>query len=447
MNKDNFIAAVKAAGIVGEGGAGFPAHVKYAASADTVIANGCECEPLLHTDQHIMAHDPSSFLRGLAALKEAVGANRGVVGIKKKHVELIRTLQGIAPGMGLEIFPLDDFYPAGDEQTLVYEITGRSVPPLGIPLAVNTVVANVGSLANVDAALGNNGPARPVTHKILTVTGDVAKPSVIRVPVGMPLTECLAACGGATIADPVFILGGPMMGRVVQNLAPEVVTKTTGGLIVIPSGHHLHKNAKQDVKGMRRRAAAACIQCRMCSDLCPRYLIGHPFETHRVMRAFGSGLEIDSQAAHVAVMCCECGICEHFSCPMMLSPRRINMAVKAALRNKNIQYQGSREIVPDNTTWQSVRKLPVKRLAARIGIEKYMKLETPFMGDITTNEVSIPLRQHIGAAAVAVVKVGDTVRCGDLIGEAPEGALGARVHASIDGVVEEVTHRVRIRVR
>lgn len=446
MHKDDFIAAVKAAGIVGEGGAGFPAHVKYAASADTVIANGCECEPLLHTDQHLMASNGEALMRALRALTDAVGAKRGVLGVKRKHRTLIGDLQAPAAQYGIEVFQLDDFYPAGDEQILVREVTGRSVPPLGIPLAVNTVVANVGTLVNVDAAL----KGAPVTRKVLTVTGEVRAPSILRAPLGASMLECIEACGGPLPARPVFIIGGPMMGRMVVGLdalANEVVTKTSGGLIVLPEGHHLHRNATTPVDFMRRRASSACIQCRMCSDLCPRTLIGHPFQTHKVMRTFAAGMETTAEAGALAAMCCECGVCEQFACPMGLSPRRINQAVKTSLRDAKIQYQGSRDVVEEATAWREYRKIPVPRLAARIGISQYMHLATPFAGDMQPRSVAIPLRQHIGAPAVAVVKPGDAVRAGDVVGEAPENALGARVHASISGVVEEVSDRVRISAR
>lgn len=457
MTREKFIAAIKAAGIVGEGGAGFPAHVKYTTpegGIDTVIANGCECEPLLHTDQHIMETEGQGVLAGLSALASAVGAKRAVLGIKRKHGKLIGALTKIAAPLHVEIFPLDDFYPAGDEQVLVREITGRSVPPLGIPLAVKTIVANVSTLARVHAALSSGVP---VTRKILTVTGEVGSPSVIDVPIGTSLAECLAFCGGARVAEPVFVIGGPMMGRVVEtpgDLEKERVTKTTGGLIVLPSGHHLHKNAVTPLDFMRRRAASACIQCRMCSELCPRTLIGHPFETHRVMRAFANGREAEADAAAVggslAAMCCECGICEQYACPMGLSPRRINQGVKAAMRKANTRYEGPRGIVAGNTAWREYRKILVPRLAARIGIERYMHVATPFGGEFIPQSVEIPLRQHIGAPAEAVVKPGDTVRSGDLVGEIPAHApagLGARVHASVNGVVEAVTDRVRIRVR
>ena len=451
MNKDAFISAVRAAGIVGEGGAGFPAHVKYAAGADTVIANGCECEPLLHGDHHVMKHHAPAVCGALRALADAVGAGWAVLALKRKHGDLLAQLRAETEKNGLELFLLEDFYPAGDEQILVREVTGRSVPPLGIPLNVGAVVANVATLADVGAALGmgaSDGAGRPMIMKTLTVTGDVRNPAVMRAPLGTPLAECLEACGGAISRDAVFIIGGPMMGWVIggpEALMREAVSKTTGGLIAVPHGHPLHLNATRETAVLRRRAASACIQCRACSDLCPRNLIGHPFETHRVMRAFAAGAELESQGGAQAMICSECGVCEQYACPMGMSPRRINQAVKAAMRENGLKYEGPREICEESTRWRDYRKVPVKRLASRLGIGRWLEMETPFLGDLTPAEVRVSLRQHIGAAAVAVVEPGRRVTAGDLIGEIPEGALGARVHAGISGTVTEVSDFVRIR--
>ena len=204
MDKQAFIAAVKAAGIVGEGGAGFPAHVKYAADADTVIANGCECEPLLHTDQHHMLHHANEIVRAFSELMQATGAKRGVIALKKKYKEATKILTDAIGNRPIELALLPNFYPAGDEQTLVREVTGRSVPPLGLPLMVGAVVANVGTLVSVAHALDG----KPVTHKFLTVTGEVKKPGIVCVPIGTPLSACLEAAGGPTVSDPVFVLGG-----------------------------------------------------------------------------------------------------------------------------------------------------------------------------------------------------------------------------------------------
>ncbi|MCG8530364.1 MAG: SLBB domain-containing protein [Desulfovibrionales bacterium] len=443
MDKVTLIRAIQNAGVVGEGGAGFPAHVKYDAQVDTVIANGCECEPLLHTDQHIMKENADAIIRAMQALVAITGANRGVIGIKRKYTELAQIFTKGIEGTGLELAQLDNFYPAGDEQILVHEVTGRTIPPLGLPKDVGAVVANVGSLKAVADAMDG----KPLTHKIVTVTGDVGTPSVIRVPLGTSMKECLEFCGGVTVADPVYILGGPMMGRMCDSqeaFDTEVITKTAGGIIVLPRGHYLHRQATLDTHTMQRRAASACIQCKMCTELCPRYLVGHSFETHKVMRAFGGGQDV-AMGATQAAMCCECGVCELFSCPMGLSPRRINAALKTQFREKGVQYAGPREVRPEQTAMRPYRKVPVPRLASKIGIAEYMNIHPEFKGDYLPAQVRVPLRQHIGAPCVAQVNVGDTVTAGQLIGAVPEGALGATVHASITGTVVEVGNTIVIK--
>ncbi len=443
MEKSRFIALVKAAGVVGEGGAGFPAHVKYDACVDTVIANGCECEPLLHTDQHHMMHHAPDIVRALSALVEVTGASRGVIALKRKHAEIVDHLSRATAGTGLSLALIDNFYPAGDEQVLVKEVTGRTVPPLGLPLAVGVAVANTGTLVSVSRAMDET----PVTRKVVTVTGEVKTPCLVEAPLGTPVSALVAACGGEIVPDPVYVLGGPMMGPVVDTpeaYAAAVVTKTTGGVIVLPRGHFLQVNARTTPEAMRRRAAAACIQCRYCSELCPRYLIGQPFETHRVMRAFAAGVEGSSQPARQALLCCECGVCELYACPMGLSPRRINIEVKRAMRAAGQKYEGSREVTGTRDDWRSYRRIPVPRLAARVGIERYMGIHPAGCLEVRPKAVRIPLRQHIGAPAAAVVAPGETVVAGQVIGEIPEGALGARVHASIDGVVTGVDGAVSI---
>ena len=443
MNAPTLIQAVRQAGVVGEGGAGFPAHVKYDTQVGTVIANGCECEPLLYTDQHLIRSSATEIVDAVAALKAATGASRAVVALKAKYVDAIGALRGLAEQAGVELALLDNFYPAGDEQILVHEVTGRTIPPLGLPRDVDALVTNVGTLARVNRAL--RGEA--VTRKALTVTGDVARPGVIEVPIGTSLGRCLELCGGPSVADPVFIKGGPMMGTFIESrkaLDQAVVTKTTGGLIVLPHGHHLHQAATLSPEVMRRRAATACIQCRFCTDLCPRYLVGQNFETHRVMKAFGSGIGA-AEGAMQAWLCCECGVCELFSCPMGLSPRRINAMLKAAFRDKGVRYEGPRELRPEQADLRPHRKVPTSRLALKTGLAPYMDLHPEFMGEFGADEVRIPLSQHIGAPALAVVKPGDEVSVGDVIGEIPEKALGARVHASITGRVMHVDSAIVIK--
>ncbi|MBO7707281.1 MAG: hypothetical protein J6S42_01205, partial [Thermoguttaceae bacterium] len=163
-------ADLAAAGVVGAGGAGFPTHVKLSGKADTVVINAAECEPLLHKDKEIILRYGESVVEGLARGMELTGASRGVVGIKRKYKHVIDSLQ---PKLrrGMEIVPLDDAYPAGDEFVLVYKTLGRVIPPGGIPLAVGAVVMNVETAYNV-ARTGKS----PVVEKFVSVAGAVRRP-------------------------------------------------------------------------------------------------------------------------------------------------------------------------------------------------------------------------------------------------------------------------------
>ncbi|MBD1388658.1 SLBB domain-containing protein [Neiella sp. HB171785] len=442
MEQQQLLDLVRQGGVVGEGGAGFPAHVKYDAQVDTVIANGCECEPLLYSDQHIMANHAAEIVSAMKAIIKATGASRGAIGIKAKYSQIGQLFEAATQDSNIDVFRMDNFYPAGDEQILVHEVTGQSIPPLGLPKDVGAVVANVATLLAVNNAI--NG--QPVTHKIVTVTGSVAKPSVIRVPIGTSVRACVAACGNETVDDPVYVMGGPMMGKVIddqQVFDETVISKTSGAIIVLPRGHVIHQAATLPEAIIQKRAATSCIQCRACTELCPRYLIGQEFKPHEVMRALGAGGS-KPESIKQAQLCSECGACEAFSCPMGLSPRRINGLLKQKFREHRIQYDGSREIVAEQSQFRDFRKIPTSRLAMKLGIHHYMALHPEFVGDISPATVSIPLQQHIGAPSIATVQVGDEVNEGDCIGVTPEGALGAMIHASMSGKITAVGTSITI---
>jgi Na+-translocating ferredoxin:NAD+ oxidoreductase RnfC subunit len=442
MDKNTFLKMVCDAGVVGEGGAGFPAHVKYDTQVETVIANGCECEPLLYTDQHIMRNHSDEIVQALQQVAAVAGAARVVIAIKRKYKQVAALFEKAVAGTNVELVELDNFYPAGDEFVLVREVAGRTIPPLGLPKEVGAVVANVGTLLNVSRALQNI----PVTRKVVTVTGEIANPALIEVPIGTSIAACIENCGGAAVEDPVYVLGGPMMGRIVENeddLLKEVITKTSGAIIVLPRGHYLHTANTIPLDVLQKQAAVSCIQCRYCTDQCPRYLLGHGFETHKVMRAFSAGIDAAMEAVQ-AHMCCECGVCELFSCPMRISPRRINALLKKRFREKGLTYDGPRVVNPSQSALRAYRKVPAERLAYKIGIAGYMGIHPEFVSTPTPPRVTIPLHQHIGAPSVARVKAGDAVKTGDLIGAIPSKALGANIHSSIQGVVTDVGSSISI---
>ncbi len=421
----------KAAGVVGAGGAGFPAHVKLNCKADIVLANGAECEPLLRVDQLLMLAEPELVVEGLRIAMEACGASEGKICVKGKHKAAVAALEKACSG-SISVFILKDYYPAGDEQQMVCDATGRIVPVGGIPIDAGVVVQNVSTLKNI--ALAQRGV--PVTHKRLTVTGEVASPVTIDAPLGMSFKDCIRLAGGPENEEGYGLLcGGPMMGYVERDW-DAVVTKTTGGLIVLPADHP-HFIRKAAPKAFNHRLArAVCCQCMLCTEQCPRGALGLGVRPHMAMRAVAY---CKDYAENSAFSCCNCGVCSYYACPFGLSPSTILTEVKekmAAAGKKPDKIQPERI-----NAYREYGKVPVKRLIARLGLTKYDRPAPLFEGPVRPRSVVIPLRMHIGAPCEPVVAVGQAVRCGDLIARVPDGKLGADIHASIDGVVRAVDGR------
>ncbi len=425
---------IRDAGVVGAGGAGFPTHVKVNASVDTVLVNGASCEPLLMSDAVLMETQTAAMVRGLLAVLDCTGAGRGVICLKGKHrkaMQAVREAAAADKSGRLEVFELRDFYPAGDEQVLVHEVLGRTVPEAGIPLQVGVVVSNVETLCNVARAMEGT----PLTERYVTVTGEVKRHMVVRVPVGTLVEDVLAFAGGPTITDYVVVDGGPMMGRVLPD-THQPVTKTTSGLIVLPPDHTVVARKVMDPERVRRITATICCQCSQCTDLCPRNLLGHRLRPHLLMRAAGGTDLAASPAAREALLCSECGICEKFACPMLVSPREVNAQIKRALMQEGVRWdaQGRKPVVHP---FRGTRYVPTSRLMQRLDVVKY-DTHPGLAEGFAPQVVEIALKQHIGAPASCLVAVGDRVAQGDLIGEIPEKSLGARVHASINGTVTSV---------
>jgi Na+-translocating ferredoxin:NAD+ oxidoreductase RnfC subunit len=271
----SLVEQVRAAGVVGADGGGFPTHVKPAAKADTLIANGAECEPLLHKDAVVMERDAVAMVRGMRLAMDALGASTGIVGIKAKNAHAVEAVEAACRGTPVRVHLLGDYHPAGDEYDLVYTTTGRLIPPTGIPLQVGAVVCNVETFANIAAA----AEGRPVITKMLTIAGAVREPKTLTVPIGTSLRDCLAAAGGAMVADPVLCIGGMLMGETTDNL-DHPVTKTTGGVIVLARDHHVIVRKLRPPAVQSDIGKSACDQCLYCTEYCPRYLLGYAVEPH-----------------------------------------------------------------------------------------------------------------------------------------------------------------------
>lgn len=383
----SLIDQIKEAGIIGAGGAGFPTHAKLTSQAEYILLNGAECEPLLRVDQQLMAIYPDEIIQGFAEAGKLVKAKKALIGIKKKHNEVIELLKkridALQLGGYVEVRELPDIYPAGDEQVLVYQLTGRVVPETGIPIMVGCVVINSETALNIYKA----SQGMPVTEKYITVAGDVPNRVTVKVPLGTPVMDVLKLSGIKDFSDYAVIDGGPMMGPLMADTR-GFVTKKNKGFVILKKNHFLIRKKSVTPEQARKVNRATCEQCRMCTDMCPRFLLGHNMQPHKMMRVLNYSID-DLEGQKIAQLCCQCNMCELFACPAGLYPKMANLHLTEA------------EFKPE--------------------------------------VIRIATRQHVGAPAAPTVSAGQQVQAGQMIGAIPEENLGASIHSSINGTVTEVT--------
>ena len=289
--------AVREAGIVGLGGAAFPTSVKLTRNAkrpvDTLLVNGCECEPYLTADYRLMLEYPAPIITGALLAANASGAQNIIIAVEDNKEDAAQTLRKAAESTGIRVFVIHTKYPMGGERQVIPAVLGREVPTGGLPLDVGVVVINVGTAAAIARAVVRG---KPLTHRIVTVTGaGIRTPKNLLVPIGMRYEDLIRHCGGLTPDAARVIAGGPMMGFSVTDLNTPV-TKGTSGITVL---------TEHDV---RRAEETACVRCGRCVDVCPLHLV----PTKAALAAKTQDWEL-ARAYHMQA-CCECGCCAYV-CP------------------------------------------------------------------------------------------------------------------------------------
>jgi len=294
----DIIEKVKAAGIVGLGGACFPTHVKLmpppGKKAEVLIVNGVECEPYLTCDHQLMLEHGEEILVGIKLLMKALGIQRAIIGIEKNKPDAIQHMQRLtAKQMGMSVMPLNLKYPQGGEKQLIEACIGRQVPSGALPIEVGAVVDNVATVYAVYQAVQKN---MPLISRVMTVTGkSVERPGNYLVRFGTPLEDVVAMAGGVPEDTGKIIGGGPMMGRAMNNIAMPA-NKRVSGLLFMPEDQ------------ARRFEPENCIRCGKCVDACPMGL--EPY-----LLAKQANLQMwDEMEDHAVMDCIECGCCL-YSCP------------------------------------------------------------------------------------------------------------------------------------
>ncbi len=293
--------AIQEAGICGLGGATFPTHVKLTIpegkTCNSVLINGAECETHVTADHRLMLESPQRIVNGLRLAMKALGVTYGIIGIEDNKKDAIETLKKAISGIeGLHVMPLYAKYPQGGEKQLIHAITGYEVPSKGLPIDVGVVVLNVGTAAAIaDAVL----EGKPLIERVTTVTGCVNNPANLRLRIGTPISEAVAACGGYSQEPYKLITGGCMTGICAPH---DAVPVTKGTNCILPLTEAQSKVPEE----------SPCIRCGRCVDVCPAGL--RPYH----MKPFCDRGDLQGAEADDVMECIVCGCCSYI-CPARLN--------------------------------------------------------------------------------------------------------------------------------
>ena len=293
------IERIKAAGIVGMGGATFPTHVKLSIPegkhAETLIINGVECEPYLTSDYRTMLERGELLIAGTRIIMRAIGVDKAYIGVENNKPDAVKHLRELLGGdKSIEVLSLKTKYPQGGEKQLIAAVTGRQVPPPpALPIDVGAVVCNASTAVAVYEAVQKR---KPLIERVVTVTGKhLASPKNLLTRIGTPVEALVAKCGGLPEGDVRVLNGGPMMGRPLVNISMPVMKGCSG--IVVMDGGDVHRGKE-----------SACIKCAKCVEACPMGL--EPYLMYKLIRKKAW----DDLERNDIPICIECGCCQ-FTCP------------------------------------------------------------------------------------------------------------------------------------
>ncbi len=322
LTHEQLIQAVQDTGMVGLGGAGFPTHVKLSVPPeyriDTLVVNGCECEPYLTTDHRLMLEHPEALLHGTQMLMHALGAKQAIIGIEDNKMDAIQVLREHLSGFEpIQVVAVPTHYPQGAEKLLIKVLLDREVPSGGFPYQVGVVVQNIATLSQLGELLPHN---QGLIERVVTVTGTgIDKPGNYIIPLGTPIQFLLDQVGFYGSASHL-ILGGPMMGSTVASLDVPI-TKPVSGLLVFDDTSI--EKVSDDIY--------PCIKCARCVDACPMHL------NPSMLGQLAAKHHYDTMQQNFHLMdCFECGCCSYI-CPSNIPLVQYFRIAKSVLRESALK--------------------------------------------------------------------------------------------------------------
>jgi len=415
-------------------------------SCRTVIVSALKDNPLSFAEEYLLQQEWHKVIDGLKLLIDNHQAEKGIIAVSKSDRPVIADLKRCAEDCdNIELFFIDNFYPAADQAILIFEITGQSFSRAAPAAFSGSLVYDIQTVVNIYEAVTEG---KPVTRRLLTCTGEVALPSLVLGHLGVSFREVIDLCGGVTIDEYVILSGAPARGAIITDIDTPV-TRSTTTITVLPADHELVKERSQTLGVQIKKIKSVCNQCSFCTELCPVYLLGGKLYPHLIMRQIAYGLAEPEEIILGALLCSECGICEVLACPHKLSPRAVNKQIKERLNQEaqpesHISGQTSGHIKGlinglvngqlQPRSNRDYRKVPFERLADLFSVGPYT--EAPKMELLETNpgQVELLFREMPAAGVLPRVRTGEEIAAGCLVAET-EMSTGAGLHASISGKV------------
>lgn len=416
-------------------------------SCRTVIVSALKDNPLSFAEEYLLQREWHKIIEGLKLLIANHQAEKGIIAVSKSDRPVIADLKrSIDDCDNIELFFIDNFYPAADQAILIYEVTGQPFSGATPAALSDSLVYDLRTVINIYEAVTEE---TPVTRRLLTCTGEVAIPSLVLGHIGVSFREVIELCGGAIIDEYVILSGAPARGTIITDIDTPVTGSTTT-ITVLPADHELVKERSQTLGAQIKKIKSVCNQCSFCTELCPVYLLGGKLYPHLIMRQIAYGLSEPEEVILGARLCSECGICEVFACPHKLSPRAVNKEIKERLKQEAeaeslLSGQIDGQISDDHTndlisgqlqprSSRDYRKVDFKRLADLFSVDQYAEPPKMELLETSPGQVELLFKEISASGVLARVKTGDEIARGSLVAET-KMSTGAGLHASISGKV------------